>query len=73
MTILGHVGSCSYSRHLPHVCQQPLETTRQKLEFGMYFWSTNSGRPEDDRCYVDGKALDQRSQQTQRLLPELVG
>lgn len=61
VTALGDVRSAPYSRYLPHFCQQPLQARLEKVGIRYVFLGRELGaRPDDERCYVDGKATYER-------------
>jgi uncharacterized protein (DUF488 family) len=61
VTALADVRSTPYSRYISHFCQRPLKGALQKAGIHYVFLGRELGaRPDDERCYVDGKALYER-------------
>lgn len=61
VTALADVRSTPYSRYMPHFCQKPLKGALQKAGIRYVFLGHELGaRPDDESCYVDGKALYER-------------
>jgi len=61
VTALADVRSTPYSRYMPHFCQKPLKAALEKAGIHYVFLGQELGaRPEDESCYVDGKALYER-------------
>ncbi|MFN4889698.1 MAG: DUF488 family protein, partial [Pseudanabaena sp.] len=58
ITALADVRSRPYSRYLPHFCQAQLKDYLEADKIRYVFLGQELGaRPEDQSCYVDGKAL----------------
>lgn len=58
VTALADVRSAPYSRYLPHFCQKPLKACLEKAGIQYVFLGKKLGaRPDDETCYVEGKAL----------------
>lgn len=61
ITALADVRSRPYSRYLPHFCQAQLKDYLEADKIRYAFLGQELGaRPEDQSCYVDGKALYER-------------
>ena len=61
ITALADVRSRPYSRYLPHFCQAQLKDYLEAEKIRYVFLGQELGaRPEDQSCYVDGKALYER-------------
>jgi len=61
VTALADVRSTPYSRYLTHFCQKPLKAALEKAGIRYVFLGQELGaRPDDESCYVDGKALYER-------------
>ncbi len=61
ITALADVRSRPYSRYLPHFCQSPLKDHLEADRIRYIFLGQELGaRPEDQSCYVEGKALYER-------------
>jgi uncharacterized protein (DUF488 family) len=61
ITALADVRSRPYSRYLPHFCQAQLKDYLEADKIRYVFLGQELGaRPEDQSCYVDGKALYER-------------
>jgi uncharacterized protein (DUF488 family) len=58
VTALADVRSAPYSRYLPHFCKKTLKAYLAKEGIQYVFLGNELGaRPDDETCYVDGKAL----------------
>lgn len=58
VTAIGDVRSSPYSRYLSHFKQAELEFYLKDNEINYVFLGKELGaRPEDENCYVDGKAI----------------
>jgi len=58
ITALADVRSRPYSRYLPHFCQVQLKDYLERDHIRYIFLGEELGaRPEDQSCYVDGKAI----------------
>lgn len=61
VTALADVRSTPYSRYMPHFCQKPLKAALENAGIRYVFLGRELGaRPDDESCYVDGKALYER-------------
>jgi uncharacterized protein (DUF488 family) len=61
VTALADVRSTPYSRYMPHFCQKPLKAALNKAGISYVFLGQELGaRPDDQSCYVNGKALYER-------------
>jgi uncharacterized protein (DUF488 family) len=61
VTALADVRSTPYSRYMPHFCQKPLKAALEKAGIRYVFLGRELGaRPDDESCYVEGKALYER-------------
>lgn len=58
VTALADVRSTPYSRYMPHFQQKPLKAALNKAGISYVFLGRELGaRPDDQSCYVNGKAL----------------